>query len=470
MKLLIGLMFVASNVFGSDFYRDVKLYSNNNVEIVNIYNDTTMSGTQDFSGKILNIYATISGTCTLTNAIIVAVPFIQIFDTTVTIGTGIQCERFSAMWFGAKPSLADNSRQLQYSINASINKAWLWYLPTGVFKTKDSLIVKTGDYGSYEQSTIHMYGDASFWGDGGSQILYSGDFCALGLQLNKGSTVRNIILKGKWASPTSTGSTYYSLPLIDYTNTGTGGNGNGLWIDPFGDWNQRSGSTGCKFTDMQVKNFMTDIKISNSISQNGEIMIFDNIQLGDAKYGILTSQPQEKANVFRGIYSWGKIHTLFTIRNGNYYIEGGNVAGSCIRLFDIQNESWFPTHIKDFYAEQFGTIGTISSNLPSSVQNCVFDFAYQSLAGVQTLLTADNNFIKFDNCQFRYYGQSQDFNFSGTSTFENCLFTSVVNGLSNSVFVKYANGVVDYNASQVIQRSDTVSQPSSVKISLRKSY
>ena len=221
---------------------------------------------------------------------------------------------------------------------------------------------------------------------------------------------------------------------------------------------------------MQVGNFMTDIKISNSISQNGEIMIFENIQLGAAKYGVLTSQPQEKANVFRGVYSWDKIHTLFTIRNGNYYIDGGNVAGSCIRLFDISNSNWFPSHIQNFYAEQFGTIGTFSTGMPLSISNCIFDFAYQSLAGVQTLLTVDNNYVKLENCTFRYYGNSDSFNFAGTMTFENCKLTSTVSGLSNSVFVKYVNGVVDYTASQVIRRSDTISQPPSVKLSLRKSY
>lgn len=441
-----------------------------NVCTAQTFGDTTMIGTYDAGGKVMTIQGKISGTVTIQNAIIVANPFIQIFDTTVTLGTGIQCERFSAMWYGAKPSLVDNSRQLQYAINASINRNWQLYLPNGIYKTKDSLIVKTGNYGSYGQSTIYMYGDAALWGDGGSQILYSGDFCALGLQQNKGTTIRNIILTGKWQSPTTSGVAYYSTAITDYNNTGTGGNGNGLWIDPFGDWNQRSGSTGCKFTDLQVKNFMTDIKISNSITQNGEIMIFDNIQLGDAKYGILTSQPQEKGNVFRGVYSWGKIHTLFTIRNGNYYIDGGNVAGSCIRLFDIQNASWFPTHVENFYAEQIGTMGNISSNLPTTVENSEFDFAYQSLAGQQTLVTADNNLIKFDNTTFRYYGNSDAFTFAGTATFENCLFTSTVNGLSNPIYVKYANGVVDYNASQVIRRTDTIPQPPSIKITIRRSY
>lgn len=452
MKRLIIIFLLASNVCTAQTFA----------------NDTTLTdGTYDAGGKAMYITAKIGGNVTINNAIIIAPnPFIQIFDTTVILGTGIKCERFSAMWYGANPSLTDNSRQLQYAINACINKSWQLYIPSGVYKTKDSLIVKTGEYGNYGQSTIHMYGDAAFWGDGGSQILYSGDFCALGLQNNKGSTIRNIILTGKWKSPTTSGVTYYSTGINDFTNTGTGGNGNGLWIDPFGNWNQRGGSTGCKFTDMQIGNFMTDIKISNSISQNGEIMIFENIQLKDAKYGVLTSQPQEKGNVFRGVYSWGKIHTLFKINNGNYYIDGANIAGSCIRLFDISNQSWFPTHIQNIYAENIGTIGNFSTYLPLAVNNSVFDFAYQNIAGVQTLLTSNktSNLIKFDNCQFRYYGSSDDFKFSGTAKFENCLFTSTINGISPDMYIRYANGGMDYNPPAV--SIDTIPV---MKLTLRKS-
>jgi hypothetical protein len=79
-----------------------------------------------------------------------------------------------------------------------------------------------------------------------------------------------------------------------------------------------------------------------------------------------------------------------------------------------------------------GTIGTITSgdsnnSLPTSISNCVFDFAYVSQAGVQTLFTSNSPFIKFENCLFRYYGAYSDtLHFKGIATFENCSFSGPV--------------------------------------------
>lgn len=451
-KLLIGLLLITTNTYASDFYRDIKLYSSN-VAIVNIYNDTTMSGTQNFSGKILNIYAKISGTCTLTNAIIIASPFIQIFDTTVTIGTGIQCDRFSGMWYGANPSLNDNSKQLQKAIDASINKTWPLYLPAGLYKTNDSLTVAIGYSGNYQQVTLRMYGDAGFWGDGGTRIQYSGNSFALGLQLNKGSEISNLRIIGNWISPQVSDSIRFNMPIDSFDNQNSTGNGVGLWVDYDGNFNQRSGSTGCYFHDIQVSNFQTDIRISNSISQNGEIMLFERLQLGDARWGVITSQPQEKLNVFRGVYAWGKIHTLFNIFRGNYYISDVNVVG-CSRIFNIGNGGFFPVYVKNVYAENIGSIGSFDGPV-LNISNSNFDFAYKSVVGEIAILTASSLSTKFDNCQFRYYGNSDSLLINGKATFDNCSFSGKTKG-SGSVFISGADKV------PVIY--DTITQPILMKI------
>lgn len=432
------------------------------------YNDTTLTGTFNGLGKVLRIEGKISGNVTITNAIIEASPFKQIFDTTVIIGSGVQVERFSAMWYGAKPSLLDNSRQLQYAINASINKNWWLYIPSGIYKTKDSLIVKSGEYGAYQQSKIKIYGESSMWGDGGSVIKYSGDFCAIGLQLNKGTVIKNLILSGNWKSPATTGIDYYSTLLENYNNESvSGGNGNGLWVDPFGDWNQRSGSTGLLFQEMQIGNFMTNVKISNSISQNAEILIFENIQIKDGKYGFLTNQPQEKGNVFRGIYSWGKLHTLFTINSGNYYIDGANIAGSNIRVFNINSSGWFPSHIQNVYAENIGSVGNIYTNVPASISNSIFDFAHKNFAGNQVLVSSGEK-VKFNNCLFRYYGNSDVMNMATSSAFENCGFSGPLTGVSNSTFIRYQNGSTITSGNIQVTVNDTI-QPTSIQLKLRRS-
>lgn len=441
------------------------------VTIINV-SDTTLTSNWNAGGSILNITGKISGAYEISNAIIQANNFIQIFDTAITLGTGISCEKFSAMWYGAKPSNADNSVYLQKAINASQDRGYWLYIPFGSYKTTQPLMVIKGTYGSYQQTQIKMYGDATFWDNGsGTQIVYSGDSCALGLQLNKGSIVRNLRFTGKWVSPSGPDSTYYKITFDNYVNQSeSGGNGNGIWIDPIGNWNQRSGSTGCKFYDLKIENFQTLIKFGNGISQNDEIMLFENIQLGDAKIGFQSTQPQEKGNIIKGVYSWGRIHTIFQITSGaNYYIDGANIAGGCIRIFNIYASGWFPSHIQNIYAEQVGSIGSIYGAIPISISNSLFDFIERNRVGAITLLSGGGNLIKFNSCTFRYYGNSDPLKFSGAATFDNCLFSGSVTGMDNGIYTNYSNGTMNVSGTKIVTVTTDTIKTNSVKITLRKS-
>lgn len=437
-------------------------------DIYTLNSDTTITGTWNLSGKILRLNAKVSGTGTITNAIIEASPFKQIFDTTITIGTNVQMERFSAMWYGASSSVLDNSTQLQKSIDASINRPYWLYIPSGSYRYSQPLMVILGTYGAYQQAKIKMYGEATFWdnGYGSTQLIYDGDSCALGLQLNKGSIIKDLIITGKWVSPGGSTKEYYNLTEENYTNQGTAGNGWGIWIDPIGNWSQRSGSTGVTIENVKVEKFNTLIQISNSISQNGEIILLKDIQLGDGKYGIVGVQPQEKENHITGLRSWGKLHTVIKISNGNYYIDGMNVAGSNINLFNIQSGGWFPTYITNVYAENIGSIGSFSSNLIAQVSNSVFDFADTSKAGVQTLLTTTTPNTVFNSCMFRYYGFSYPLKMSGNGTFFNCFFTGAVTGLNSRTRIYFANGEMNIGASILQKVTDTITS-SPVKFTIK---
>lgn len=437
-------------------------------DIYTLNTDTTISGTWNLSGKILRLNAKVSGTGTITNAIIEASPFKQIFDTTITVGTGVQTERFSAMWFGASSSVLDNSTQLQKAIDASINRPYWLYIPSGSYRYSQPLMVILGTYGAYQQAKIKMYGEATFWdnGYGGTQLSYSGDSCALGLQLNKGSIIKDLIITGKWVSPIGTSKEYYNLSEENYTNQGTAGNGWGIWIDPIGNWSQRSGSTGVTIENVKVENFNTLIQISNSISQNGEIILLKDIQLGDGKYGIVGVQPQEKENHITGLRSWGKLHTVIKISNGNYYIDGMNVAGSNINLFNITSGGWFPTYITNVYAENFASIGSISTSTSMQISNSVFDFADTTKAGVQTLLTTNSTSTIFNSCLFRYYGFSYPLKMSGNGTFYNCFFSGSVTGMSNKTSISYTTGQMNVTGSILQNVTDTV-KSSPVKFTIK---
>lgn len=431
--------------------------------------DTTLASNWNAGGNVLNITGKISGAYQVSNAIIQANNFIQIFDTSVTLGTNIQCDKFSALWYGAKPSNQDNSVYLQKAINASQDRPYWLYIPGGIYNTSQPLMVIKGSYGSFQQTQIKMYGDATFWDNGtGTRIVYSGDSCALGMQLNKGSVVKGLWFVGKWVSPTFADSVYYSLTANEFTNQSvSGGNGNGIWIDPVGNWNQRSGSTGCQFLDLKIEKFTSLIKVGNGVSQNDEIMLFKNIQFGDAKYGIQSTQPQEKGNVIEGIYSWGKIFTIYQIPSGaNYFINGANIAGGCVNIFSIQASGYFLSGVQNIYAENFGSIGTISSSLPIGISNSVFDFSTASKAN----LLSSGSWVKFDNCQFRFYGNSNPLKFSGGGTFDNCAFSGTVTGMSNPIFMSYTNGVAGVQNNQTITVTTDTVKSNYIKISLRKSY
>lgn len=442
MKKIFILLLVSTQVHANsirtytDFEWAVILASNTNV--VNIVSDTTVTGTWNLNNSILRISAKISGACTITNALIEANPYIQIFDTSVAIGSGCQIREFSVMWYGAVNGSTDSYYAIQKSIDQCKDRFDL-LLPRNTYTISQPLLIANynSSTGKYSQTSLRMYGQATMWDDGsGTKIVYTGNSDAIEIQLNKGGGISNLVIEGKWVSPGGTDSVYFNTTESNYVNQGTNGNGSGLRIDPFYD-GTNSGSTGCTFSNLYIKNFQYLINISNSGgTQNGEIMTFRDIQLGDGKYGVTSHQTQEKMNTFTGLHSWGGLYTLFKISGANYYITNVNVAGYCVQLFDIAQTGWFPVSISNVYAEHFARIGSIQTYLPLSINNSLFDFAYQEQAGVQTLLSNSGNVVKFENCVLRYYGASSEVLNLGTATFDNCTFSGPFN-CDNGVFINY---------------------------------
>ena len=206
------------------------------------------------------------------------------------------------------------------------------------------------------------------------------------------------------------------------------------------------GSTGCKIHDIFVTNFGTLYSISpNGVTYNADILLFEDIRFGDGRVGFETGQAQEKGNIIRGIYSWGAIHTLISIgqvgkrQAGNYTIDGGNIAGGCIRLFNIREAGWYPTSISNLFSESLVMIGSIScgdsqNNIPTKITSCIFHFVQ---AGAQNLLTVNSPFINFDNCLFRYYdGSKSPLKMYGYATFQNCSFSGLIDNPLNGFIFK----------------------------------
>lgn len=415
-----------------------------NTSATSITEDTAISGTWDLHGKILSISAKISGKGIIKNALIEANPFIQIFETTITL-FGCRAREFSAMWYGASPDNPDNSAALQQSINTCINSMPL-FIPRGVYNYSQALKICILYHDRYVGASIHIYGKGGIWNEG-TVLHYSGNQFALGGQYLKGAEIDHLTLVGNFQSPSLNGAAYYSIPFENYNDPKVGKNLAGIVIDYDGTKN-KGGSTAVQLHDLNVGHFAIDYLISaNGQTFNADIILMENIRCGDARLGISGGQAQEKGNVIRGLYSWGRIHTIFATniygkyQAGNYTIDGGNIAGLPVRLIYNPESGWFPTHISNLYCESLGSIGTITAgdsknNLPTSIDNCIFDFALISQAGTQKLLTSNSTFIKFNNCLFRYYGNYSDtLHFNGPASYENCSFSGPVVGNKGSVYI-----------------------------------
>ncbi len=407
-----------------------------------ISKDTTVNNTWTIpAGSILKFGSKghISGTGTIRGGIIDASLGQWIFDTTLTIiPEGTYGKDFSAKWFGAG-RVKDNSTALQKGINTVLaNGETLrnFYIPKGTYNFSKPLIIANVYKGQYTGSTIHMYGETSFWDCcSGTTLKYTAtDGFAIGLQLNKGTEINNLAITGQFKAPAGNDTSYYNIPFEKFNDV----NGKcgtiyaGIVIDYDGSKNM-GGSTGVKIHDVSVSNFTIDYLVSpNGKTFNADILLFENIRCGDAKVGFASGQAQEKGNVIRGIYSWGSVHTLISIgrygksQAGNYMIDGGNVAGKCIRLFDISQSGWYATSIANIFSESIATIGSISTQIPTSISNCTFHFVYPEVIGKQTLFYTNNDKTKFSNCIFRYYGSKQEMKFAGAATYDNCMFSGPV--------------------------------------------
>jgi hypothetical protein len=413
-----------SNAFSQDIFID---------------KDTTINKTWNIpAGTILRFGSRghISGSGTIRGGIIDAALGQWIFDTTLAIFPEATYGRdFSAKWFGAG-RLKDNSTALQKGINTVLANYGVlrnFFIPMGIYSFSKPLTVANLYNGKYNAAIIHIYGETAFWDAGnGTTLLYTGtEGFALGLQLNKGTEINNVTIRGQFKSPVGNDTAYYNIPFEKYkdANGKCGELYSGLVIDYDGSKNS-SGSTGVKVHDITVSNFSIDYAVSlNGTTANADILIFENIHCGDARVGFASGQAQEKGNVIRGIYSWGSIHTLFSagrfgkVQAGQYTIDGGNIAGRCIRLFDISQSGWYPTAINNIFSESIGSIGTIVSQIPIAVSNCTFHFVYADKIGRQTLFYGNNDKIAFNNCLFRYYGKKDPMKFAGQATYNNCSFS-----------------------------------------------
>jgi hypothetical protein len=387
----------------------------------------------------------------------------QIFDTSININPRSVNQYFSVKWFGAKGNNTDDYAIIQKTINTCLrNNIRTVYFPVGRYKISHPLIIR-GTSGAF--CTVELLGESSFWDSNtGSEIvaMFNSTF-AIGIQDGKGCKVRKLKIAGLFTPPSMNDShKFYSMSFSDFTDGKCRDSRYspyaGIVIDPFtnlpadkvpadggypglldqyGKANKlstQSGSTGTELEELNIDGFVVGICSSpNGLTRNAEISIINKVHFNNCKLCISGGQDQEKGNLISNIYCWGSTHTIFgtdlyggSRMAGNWNIDHVNIAGGVVRFIFNDQHVYFPSYISHVFAESIGSFGTLNSQLACEVSDCIFDFAYQSIAGQQPLLISYGENVLFRSCNFRYYGEKTPLLMPGNCVFDHCYFSGPV--------------------------------------------
>lgn len=353
-------------------------------------NITTNPNIIDLQGGILkpdSIYKNV----TIKNAIIEANPYIQIFDTTVTL-SNCKAKEFSTAWYGAKSTIADNSPYLQKSISTCIanNITNLYCADSYYFST--SLLAFNFVGTRYIGFGLNFYGDGDHWNQK-QTLRYTGSDFAFGVQCAKGGSFRGIALRG-----TNTGSGI----VIDYLNS--------------------YGTTGYTIENCYVGSFEVNYDITPKATANGDIIRLNNIHSGRCKIGVRSSSAQNKGNEINGFYSWDSCDIAFQIKNGNWIVRGGNIAAYCGKLLDVSISGWNTFSLQGIYAERLFTLGSVYAYTsvyipPVNLQ----DMELQFIPGSQILFATNSYKVRISNSALWFYNGKccEKMNFAGPFIWDN---------------------------------------------------
>ncbi|MEO8763374.1 MAG: glycosyl hydrolase family 28-related protein [Ginsengibacter sp.] len=398
----------------------------------------------------------------------------QLFDTSLTVNLQSVNEYFSVKWFGAKGNNTDDYPAIQKTINTCIrSNIRTVYFPVGRYRISRPLVIRgTATAGEDNNKndrrsfcTVELLGQSSFWDSNlGSEIYTTfNNAFAIGIQNGKGCKIRKLRISGLFTPPVFNDThKFYSMSFESFTDDKCRDSRYspyaGIVIDPFtnletspmpadggypgmqeyygksGRLSTQSGSTGVELEELNIQGFVVGICSSpNGLTRNAEITIINKVQFSNCKLCVSGGQDQEKENTISNIYCWGGTHTIFATglygsprMAGNWHIDHVNIAGGIVRFIYNDQHGYFPTFISHVFAESLGSFGTLNSELACEVSDCIFDFAYQSLAGEQTLLTANGENVVFRSCNFRYYGEKTPLLMQGNCVFEHCYFSGPV--------------------------------------------
>lgn len=400
-----------------------------------IRQDTTVNNTWNIPATTIIHFESdghISGTGTINGGIIQASYLSNLFDTTLTVRpSGMYNINFSARWMGAAPSRSarDNRNSIQKAIDICKGSFPL-FIPRGTYNIDTTLKIESRVSNTYVSVALHLFGESNSWDEGGvGTILQFQNRAQAGiaLQLNKGTEIHNLNIRGKWISPTGTVQSYYARTYAEYRDSTCGQFYFGIEIDyvynPGG-----NGSSGINIHDCIVAKFTALIVCSlQGWSLNADAITIENMYFGECRDVVISTQGQEKGNIMRNVKCWSSHYTFFrsgqnnNIQGGGWTIDGFNVTGGN-QEFMINQGLWGQVNIMNGFMEQMKSLGEIGTNSQLKISNCQFDFRPTEEIGVRDLLNSGGQGVVFDNCLFRFFGIGGILQFKGVASYISCYY------------------------------------------------
>jgi hypothetical protein len=311
------------------------------------------------------------------------------------------------------PARGDSYQELQAAIDFCIDHpGYRIHLENGDFYISHPLIVAKIVNKDYGQVSIDMEGAAYAKN---SQPAYTSNIIttftngfAIGMQLNKGSVIRNIHFQGKFRFPNTLSQIEVDTLPFDKWKDGICRDTRtspyaAIVIDPFGDrayYNNpeytmypglekyylpgmdRAGSTAINISGCSIYDFVVGVLVTAAFQYNGELINVTDCRIDNCKVCYAYSQAQSKANTLFDLMVWGGVHTIVDGASYGFYhndastgpfVDVMNVAGSVHQLFNVY-ASTFPFSAKRVYAESLFKIGIVRGLVGAHFDDFQVDF------------------------------------------------------------------------------------------------